>query len=103
MINAWNLLWIIPLAVSAGAAVLACCILADDGEGENLVAEFDVIPAADAVPVVHGRWVYDEERGAPGIYAVCTVCNEVVYQAGEWFYCPNCGAKMNGGDEDEDL
>lgn len=37
MISAWNLLWIIPLAASAGAAILACCILADGGvEDEDL-------------------------------------------------------------------
>lgn len=32
-------------------------------------------PAADVVPVVHGRW--DRHN-----------------------YCPNCGAKMDGGDND---
>ena len=46
-----------------------------------------------------GKWVYDEERGATGIYAICTVCNEIIYQTGEFNYCPNCGAKMDGGEE----
>ena len=41
-----------------------------------------------------GRWVYDEERGATGIYAICTACNEMIYQTGEFNYCPSCGAKM---------
>lgn len=40
------------------------------------------------------RWVYDEERGATGIYAVCTACNEMIYQTGKFNYCPNCGARM---------
>ena len=41
-----------------------------------------------------GRWAYDEERGATGIYAVCTACNEMIYQTGKFNYCPNCGARM---------
>ena len=41
-----------------------------------------------------GKWVYDEERGARGIYAICTACNEMIYQTGGFNYCPNCGARM---------
>lgn len=52
----------------------------------------DNIPTID--PIRHGRWVYDEERGATGIYAICTSCNEKIYQTGEFKYCPNCGANM---------
>lgn len=41
-----------------------------------------------------GRWYYDEERGATGIYAICSNCEENIYQTGDFKYCPNCGAKM---------
>ena len=57
------------------------------------------VPAADVVPVVHGRW----ERDADGDW-YCTNCDEVVAicESGRERtyrkpYCPNCGAKMDGG------
>lgn len=56
-------------------------------------------PAADVAPVVHGRW----ERDADGDW-YCTNCDEVVVicESGRERtyrkpYCPNCGAKMDGG------
>lgn len=57
------------------------------------------VPAADVVPVVHGRW----ERDADGDW-YCTNCDEVVAicESGRERtyrkpYCPNCGAKMDRG------
>ena len=61
-------------------------------------------PAADVAPVVHGKWL----RGNDDWYGLttiqCPICSE------EWCfeidddvsllnykYCPNCGAKMDGG------
>jgi len=41
-----------------------------------------------------GMWLYDEERCATGIYAICSVCDESIYQTGNFRYCPNCGADM---------
>lgn len=41
-----------------------------------------------------GHWYYDEERGATGIYAICSNCDEEIYQTGDFKFCPNCGAKM---------
>lgn len=40
------------------------------------------------------KWLIDEERGADGIYMVCSNCDEVIYITGDFKYCPNCGAKM---------
>lgn len=58
-------------------------------------------PAADVAPVVHGRW----ERDADGDW-YCTNCDEVVAicESGRERtyrkpYCPNYGAKMDGGAE----
>ncbi len=48
---------------------------------------------ADVAPVVHGEWAG----------TVCTACGECVGAAAlpcNCFYCPNCGAKMDGGDTD---
>ena len=63
---------------------------------EDNVAE---LPAADVVPVIHGRW-YDEDsfdaHGSP-IYR-CSVCNKTV--ADNYIschkFCLHCGARMDG-------
>ena len=61
--------------------------------------EFDQFPAADVAPVVHGRWV----RKGSNWY--CTGCDKGYRiscgspSANTFDYCPNCGAKMDGGAE----
>ena len=63
----------------------------------------DEIPAADVVPVRHGRWEdsIDEWFGTD-VYT-CSKCREsYVLVEGTpkenlWHYCPNCGSKMDGG------
>lgn len=64
------------------------------------------MPTADVSPVVQGRWI---EREDPMLdtYYTCSACNEDFYieQTGDpvkdlftYTYCPSCGAKMDGGD-----
>ena len=56
-------------------------------------------PAADVAPVRHGRWVSVPHKLA----RVCSVCNRdepykfADIDADVYDYCPNCGAKMDGG------
>ena len=51
------------------------------------------VPNVDAVEVVHGRWVYTD--GEYEIYMICSECGwDSDYRTN---YCPNCGAKMDGG------
>lgn len=66
-------------------------------------------PAADVAPVVHGRWddipnTYMSVASKDGTYhgnaTSCSVCHEVNPNAYKTNYCPNCGAKMDGGDPD---
>ena len=68
----------------------------------KVLREVSDAPAADVVPAVHGRWIYDEKAQRP----YCSVCKRHFYGAtnSPMSYCPNCGAKMdieNGGDGDE--
>ena len=49
----------------------------------------------DAVEVVHGRWI--DAREYCGDY-MCSNC-EALYGTNKFNYCPNCGAKMDGGAE----
>lgn len=79
-------------------------------------AEFSAIekedcPTIDAVPVVRGKWkLYGNDDDLDMSYW-CTVCHFHLsedlfysgYKNGRWIengvfkYCPNCGAKMEGG------
>ena len=51
----------------------------------------------DAVAVVRGQWIEDHD------YLKCPECGVMVkrdftfFDVGDWNFCPNCGAKMEGG------
>lgn len=76
---------------------LVDCMIKHKGLHETSDAVLDAlhnIPAADAVPVVHGKWkmVGADKRGRGGIF-VCSACDKC--SAFTCDYCPNCGAKMD--------
>ena len=64
-------------------------------------------PAADVAPVVHGHWIWHEED----FEYECSACHcrfdynhtfeifDHVFQYANW--CPNCGARMDGGADNE--
>ena len=64
-------------------------------------------PAADVAPVRHGKWISLTECANEGVY--CSICKKKVWKSDyAWCskksrnklrsnYCPNCGAKMDGG------
>ena len=48
-------------------------------------------------PVVHGRWIASHDE-----FCACSICKYPVYVGwNQTNYCPNCGAKMDGGDDGE--
>lgn len=60
---------------------------------KHLVADF---PAADVVEVVRGEWIAEIER--TGTYSHCSECRcRCAGYTPNYKYCPNCGAKMDGG------
>lgn len=67
-------------------------------QAAKVALEASDAPAADAAPVGHGRW-----NSMDG-YKTRVVCSECGWDAPEYgkfySYCPNCGAKMDGGDGD---
>lgn len=56
----------------------------------------DEIPAADVAPVVHGRWVTHYRSGTPVAEGYVSTCCDM-WNKRKSPYCPNCGAKMDGG------
>lgn len=82
--------------------------LATMTDAKRVIAE---MPAADVAPVVHGEWeaVDWREYDANGCEVICypkdgiacTHCRYVFKKDALWKknFCPNCGAKMDGGAE----
>ena len=71
----------------------------------RLLDKLQKVPAADVAPVVHGRWISWEKAGncvpSPDRHE-CSVCHDAAQVLVNGFellsdYCPNCGAKMDGG------
>ena len=88
----------------------------------NLVLGHDAIevlgmiydmPDADVAPVRHGHWISLTECANEGVY--CSICKKKVWKSDYALcshksrnklrsdYCPNCGAKMDGGDGNSDM
>ena len=69
--------------------------------GSDGAAAMEIVaatPAADVAPVVHGRIVGSLEDGRYRRRFSC--CGEDATMITQWTwpkYCPNCGAKMDGG------
>ena len=70
--------------------------------GKTLMRYVKRQPAADVAPVLHGRWEQDADgdwycSNCDEVVAICESGRERTYRKP---YCPNCGAKMDGGDSD---
>lgn len=66
---------------------------------ESVLEYAENLPAADVAPVVYGRW---NNMAGYKTRKVCSECGWDVPEYGKFYsYCPNCGAKMDGGAENE--
>ena len=82
------------------ATNVACNILwkMNDLSTSVMAKALNSIPAADVAPVRHGRWKCNKP---------CPVCGGDRFEGldadiwADWEppYCPNCGAKMDGGED----
>lgn len=71
--------------------------------GQTLIRYVKRQPAADVAPVVHGRWMHSRYEDCSEQFkrVKCSQCNQEAYAMAfyvvDGHYCPNCGAKMDGG------
>lgn len=63
---------------------------------KNIKELINAIPAADVAPVVYGRWVTHYRSGTPVAEGYVSTCCDM-WNKRKSHYCPNCGAKMDGG------
>lgn len=104
--------------ISRSAAIEAAIDGADDWDGgcnidreKYIERHLNEVPAIDAEPVVHGKWIHLHGYATPGGDPVwgCSVCGKGIHvydiehrsyganvADGQWVSCPNCGAKMDG-------
>ena len=117
LIDAETLKKIIPETKVNGLGSCAYCTLLDSEQIEEII---DSAPTRDAEPVRKGRWMieaYDRKtcsfalmpyNGLVSIQGIlqCSECGRSALQNGAEedvpsSYCPNCGAKMDGGVEND--
>ncbi len=58
----------------------------------DLCDVFAAIPTEDVMPIVHGKW----DICSNGYYPYCSICRCEPEGKKLTKYCPNCGAKMDG-------
>lgn len=67
---------------------------------ESTIEDVEEMPTADVEPVRHGRWIEHPDDIFPLESTIeCSVCGEQEnVDIHNDNFCPNCGAKMDGGE-----
>lgn len=78
----------------------ALIVLDWDCASQDALNAIKAIPAADVAPVRHGRWINEHQEGLGSFSAECSLCGKRTLAYFHYFYCPSCGAKMDGGQDD---
>ena len=88
----------IPLKDLSDGLGLCRVIMEDDFK--NAIKKMPKGIIADVAPVRHGRWV-KQDKYAFGTFYDCSICDNRILDTGRsWNYCPNCGCRMDGGDDE---
>ena len=60
------------------------------------ISEVEAAHAVDAVPVRRGKWIFNDDWWE----FRCSVCQGAIGNIKKYKFCPHCGAKMDGGNDD---
>ena len=76
------------------------------GLADCIARDISELPAADVAAVVHGEWLRSDDDWNSLTTIQCSLCSEgwcfETYDDVSllnYKYCPNCGAKMDGGND----
>lgn len=79
-------------------------LMGENGEYDHYTSGFDEavtrvenFPAADVAPVQHGKWLYGDYYDIGDVCSECDWDSKMTHPS--YRYCPNCGAKMDGGED----
>ena len=72
---------------------------------EKAAKRVNTMPAADVAPVVHGRWIEPACLYYGAKQYECSLCHSDTFWRKhsitvKYPYCPNCGCRMYGGDDE---
>lgn len=93
---------IVMRLIDADKFILALMDAALSSVDEDTILDLvDSVPTVDAVPVVHTYWAH-----LGGDEWICPACGFVITTEGSWDkptkkYCEDCGARMEGDDDDK--
>ena len=77
----------------------------EDGHLSSYIEEYiDNAPTIDAEPVRHGLWIQSKIVPDYHYCSLCKVAHKMQMSCNVYVllkYCPHCGAKMDGGKDDE--
>ena len=77
-----------------------CDVFVTNWTDEKVLAWIKNLPAADVVEVVHAQWEIEMDDMGWNKHT-CPNCGYVkrtdIHVSLGWNFCPNCGAKMDGG------
>lgn len=74
---------------------------------ESVLEYVENLPAADVAPVRHGKWAHSRYENCSEQFEIvkCSCCGHEAYAMAFYVrggnFCPNCGARMDGGDSDD--
>ena len=90
--------------ISRAAAIDAIYNSMRYGEGYKSVCARAIcrLPAVDAVPVVHARWIDYKDDHQCSACKEHTIFDAYVWKAIQFEFCPWCGAKMDGERRDNE-
>ena len=80
-------------------------LMGENGEYDHYTSGFDEavtrvenFPAADVAPVRHGKWLYGDYYDIGDVCSECDWDSKMTHPS--YRYCPNCGARMDGGEDE---
>lgn len=82
----------VHVAEKHGLNLAATDSYAHDSLADVIADEIFKLPTADVRPERHGHW----EKFSANVWQ-CTECKKLF--SAEWWYCPHCGAKMDGKED----
>ena len=71
-------------------------------DADVVISDIKGMKAADVAPVVHGRWEWlgPNRLVTDCMCGTCSACKVRSKYIVNTMLCPNCGAKMDGGDNE---